>query len=210
MSTYHGRRHEVVRYGPDVPAEDELRLLPDLAGTRVLELGSGSRSSAVALAKQGAHVIVVDPHPERLAEARSVAEDEEARAEWHENAFVELAFLRAESIDVVLSAGAVLEVEDLGRLLRQVHRVLGASGVFVFSYEHPLVHVAEGRSYFDETPLPRQVDGVDVSIHPRSISAVFTDLHRTGYRVEMLAEPRPLSGADRPTTVVWRARKEGL
>lgn len=209
--SYHGRRTEVVRYGPDAPTESDLRLVGDVAGKRVLELGSGSRSSAVALARQGAHVVVVDPHPERLAEARTLAEEQEVRAEWHESALVDLAFLRADSADIVFSAGAVPEVEDLSRLLRQVHRVLKPGGLFVFAYEHPALLIAQGRGYWDETPLSTEVDGVSVLTHPRPISEVHMALHRTGFRVETLVEPLPVSGAaELPSTIVWRARKEGV
>lgn len=211
MNAGSGRHSRSVRYGPDVPTDDELKLLPDLDGRRVLEIGSGSRSSAVAMAEQGAHVIAVDPHPERLAETRVVAEDGDVGVEAHESAFEELAFLRADSVDVALSVGAVLEVPDLGRLFRQVHRVLKAGGTFVFAYDHPARLIAEHHPYWDETPTERVVDGVTVQEHPRPISEVFTALHRTGYRVEMLAEPRPLSGdATLPPTIIWRARKEGV
>ena len=50
----------------------------------------------------------------------------------------DLAFLRADSIDVALAAGLLGEVEDIDRLFRQVHRVLRPGAPFVFSYEHPI------------------------------------------------------------------------
>lgn len=211
MRTYYGPRTEVVRYGPDIPADDELRLLGDVKGLRVLELGSGSRSSAVALAKHGAYVAVVDPHPERIAETRVLAEDEEVRIEWHEGELSDLAFLRGESVDVAFSAGAVAEVADLGRLLRQVHRVLKPGAHIILAYQHPVMLVARGRSYFDETPIAGEIDGVFVEQFPRPLSEVYTAFTRSGFRVELLAEPRPLLGEQtHPTTVIWRARKEGV
>ena len=210
VRTYHGLRTEVVRYGPDVPAENDLRFLGDVKGLRVLELGSGSRSSAVAFAKQGAYVIAVDPRPERLAETRVLAEDEEVRVEWHESDLADLAFLRGDSMDLAFSAGAVLEVPDLGRLFRQVHRVLKHRGDFVFSYEHPAALVARGRSYFDEAPITDEVDGVRIEAHPHTISEVYMALVRSGFIVEALAEPRPVMGDQaNPTTLIWRASKEG-
>ena len=44
-------------YGPNGPTERELRLLGDVKGKRVLELGCGTGETAVALAQQGAVVI---------------------------------------------------------------------------------------------------------------------------------------------------------
>lgn len=210
VRSYHGPRTEVVRYGPDVPAESELRLLGDVGGLRVLELGSGSRSSAVPLAKHGAYVIVVDSYPDRIAETRVLAEDEEVRVEWHEGDLADLAFLRGDSMDLAFSAGAVLEVPDLGRLLRQVHRVLRPGAAFVFAYEHPVALVARGRSYFDETPIPVEVDGQHTEQFPRPLAEVYMALVRTGFRVEVIGEPRPVVGEQaHPTTIIWRARKEG-
>lgn len=211
VSTYYGPRTEVVRYGPDIPTESELRFLGDLDGRRVLELGSGSRSSAVAMAKQGAHVIVVDPHPDRIAEVRVLAEDQEVKAEWHEVEMSDLAFLRADSVDLTFSAGAILEIADFGRLVRQVHRVLKPGGGFVFAYDHPAGLIARGRTYWDETPIPATVDGVPVEQHPRPLSTVYMALARGGFRVEALAEPEPVTGPrDLPPTIVWRTRKEGV
>jgi SAM-dependent methyltransferase len=210
VTTYHGLRTEVVRYGPDVAADDDLRLLGVLQGQRVLELGSGARSSAVAMARQGATVVVVDPHPERLAETRVVAEDEEVRIEWHDADLADLAFLRGDSMDLAFSAGAVSEVEDLNRLFRQVQRVLKPGGHFVFSYEHPAMTAAHDRSYFDRRPLPVRSDGIELQAHPRPLEVVFTALVRAGFQIELLAEPEPRSpGASWPTTVIWRARKVG-
>jgi hypothetical protein len=43
------------------------------------------------------------------------------------------------------------------------------------------------------------------------VSEVFYALTRGGFRVEVLAEPRPLGGdALVPHTIIWRGRKEGL
>lgn len=203
-------RTEIVRYGQDVPAESELHLLGHLEGRRVLELGCGARSSAVPMAKQGAHVIAVDPHPERIAFSQGLAEDEEVKVEWHDGDLADLAFLRADSVDLAFSVGALIEVEDLGRLLRQVHRVLSPGSSFVFAYDHPATLAGRGRGYYDETPLSARIDGVEVTQYPRTISDVFLGLVRSGYRVEYLGEPRPASSPSQPATIIWRAKKEGV
>ncbi len=229
---------DTISYGPDAPTEQELRLLGDVNGRRVLDLGCGSGTSAVAFARQGATVIAVDASNAQLAHARALADRAEARVEWHLGDLADLAFLRADSIDVAFSAHALAEVADVGRVFRQVHRVLRPQGTFVLSYEHPLALLiaremgpaAAGsrngamelpldrleirRSYFDESPIVVDRDGEPVTVHPRTVSSVFMGLTRSGFRVEVITEPPPAPEADEDLpvapTIVWRARKEGL
>ncbi len=219
-----------VAYGPEMPGERDLRLLGDVQGKRVLELGCGSGQAAIVLARQGAHAIALDASARQLAAARRAAEAHEVRVEWHHGDLADLAFLRADSIDLALSVHALAEVEDFDRVLRQVQRVLRPGGAFVFSYEHPVTLCtgrdteADGalplgrlevrRSYFDRAPLAVDRDGEAVMLYSRTIGDVFAALGRAGFRIDVLLEPEPLRSADPgpavPTSIVWRARKTGL
>jgi SAM-dependent methyltransferase len=220
---------DAVEYGPDLPTEDELRLLGDVRGKRVLDLGCGAGENAVVLARHGAHVIAVDSSTGQLALGRALADKLEARVEWHPSDAADLAFLRADSIDVVLAVGLLGEVEDVDRLFRQVHRVLRPGMPFVFSYEHPaglaiarddapgalpLSRLEVRRSYFERGPIELYRGGGRVRVWPRTIGEIFASLHRAGYRVDALLEPEPLQSADPghtiPSTIIWRARKEGV
>jgi SAM-dependent methyltransferase len=199
----------------DAPTEQELRLLGDLRGKRVLDLGGGSGATAIAFAQQGAIVIALDATDARLARARERAEEAEVKVEWRTGDLADLAFLRAESIDAAFSASSVAEVDDAPRLFRQVQRVLKPNAPFVFSYAHPMslcidAGGAVSRSYFDPGPIDVAADGGSVRIHVRDIGDVFTELGRAGFRVDTILEPRPSApGARVPETIVWRARKEG-
>jgi ubiquinone/menaquinone biosynthesis C-methylase UbiE len=221
---------DVVSYAPGGPTEADLRLLGEVNGKRVLDIGAGSGANAVALARMGAHVIAIDRSEAQLAAARKLATAAEVRVEWHESDAADLAFLRADSIDLALATGVVGEVEDLDRLLRQVHRVLRPGAPFVFSYDHPMAlaigreGAAPGslplgtlevrRSYFDMQPVETEYEGERIQVWPRTIADVFSSLHRAGYRVEQLLEPEPEAtsdpGPDVPGLIVWRARKEGV
>jgi SAM-dependent methyltransferase len=204
-----GRDTDAVNYGPAGPTERELRLLGDVNGRRVLDLGCGVGQAAVALARQGATAIAVDASNGMLEQARRLAERHEVRVEWHHGDLADLAFLRADSIDLVFSAFAVAEIGDVDRLFRQVHRVLHPNRAFVFSYEHPLALSGEG-SYFGDEPVRVEREGEPVLLHQRSVGDVFSALGRAGFRVDALVEPRPTDGGPVPSTIVWRARKEGV
>ena len=221
---------ETFLYAPGGPTEDDLRLCGDVSGKRVLDLGTGNGMNAIALSRQGAHVIAIDRSPGQLAQARKLAATMDTRVEWHECDAADLAFLRADSIDLAFAACVLGEVEDVDRLLRQVHRVLRPGAAFVFSYDHPMALAVgrEGdapgalplgalevrRSYFDTQPVAVTYDDERIQIWPRTIADVFASLHRAGYRVELLLEPESAAiggpGPDIPRVVVWRARKEGV
>jgi len=202
-------------YSPGAPTERELRLVGGVAGKRVLDLGCGRGGAAIAFAKQGAVVIAVDGSRDRLEQARARAAADEVKVEFREGDLADLAFLRADSVDVVYSADAVGEVDDMARVFRQVERVLRPHAPFVFTYEHPmgLCVGTDGvvvRSYFDPGPTIEVRGDTSVPLFTRPLSEVFTSLTRAGLRTDTILEPRADGpGARVPSTVVWRARKAG-
>jgi len=215
-------------YGPDIPGEGELRLLGPVAGKRILVLGCRRQDAVVALAREEAKVIAVDHVSQRVDAAREACDKEEVRAEFHRGDLADLAFLRGDSIDLALSISALAEVEDLNRVFRQVHRVLGANAPLVVSLPHPAFVTVDtasgepprlGRRYNDPTPLPARAGGVEAE-YPHTVGGVFTSLTRAKFRLDALLEPEPAAGAPRtrhwtpamawlPATLVIRARKEG-
>jgi SAM-dependent methyltransferase len=200
------------------PSEAAVRLLGRVGGKRLLQLGCADGEQTVAFALEGATVIGVDGSDDHIAKARAAAERAELRLELRAGDPADLAFLRADSVDMVFSDGALASLPDLGRLFRQVHRVLRHGAPFVFTLPHPVALATDagadtttvGRSYFDPAPTAGP-DGERVT--PHILSAVFTGLVRAGFRVDNLLEPEPPRTKNRrallPTTMIWRARKEG-
>ena len=221
---------DTVQFGADLPTEADLRICGEFKGRRVLDIGCGAGENAVAMARRGAHVIAIDVSSAQLALGRTLADAAEVRVEWHRGDAADLAFLRADSIDLALATSVVHEIEDLDRLFRQVHRVLRAGAPFVFTHDHPM-RLAVGRddnepgglplgrlevrrSYFDPSAIVTKRHDEEIQVWPRTIADVFSGLHRAGYRVDVLQEPEVLRSSDpgpaTPTAVLWRARKEGV
>ena len=216
-------------YGPDIPTEAELRLLGDLKGRRVLELGCGAAQSSIAFARSGATAIGVDVSAAQLEHGRRLAEQAEVRVELRQGDMADLAFLRADSIDLAFSSYAFQYVEDLNRVFRQVHRVLRVGAPLVFSLPHPAYSVLGEqsgipprveRSYFDRSPERYEWDGVTFTAHHHTFADLYMGLSRSSYRVDLVLEPEPIAGAPRswfwneamewvPRTLIVRARKEG-
>jgi SAM-dependent methyltransferase len=221
---------DVAHYGPDIGNETDFRLLGDVKGKRVLELGCGGAQCSIAFAKQGATAIGIDFSAEQLAFARRLCEREEVKVELRQGDLADLAFLRADSIDLVFSAYAFGYVDDLNRVFRQVHRVLKVGAPLVFSLPHPSYDMIDDddpvapllvrRSYFDHSPIDYEWNGVAFTDYHHTISEIYTSLHRASYRVDTMLEPEPAPGGPRsqhwrdafryvPRTLIIRARKEG-
>ena len=108
-----------------------------MEGKRVLDLGCGAGHNAIALAKQGAKVIGVDESSDQVADARAACERERVKVELHHAPLAELAFIRADTIDAVLSVWGLAPVDDIDRVFRQVDRVLKPEHPLVLSMPHP-------------------------------------------------------------------------
>lgn len=221
---------DVAHYGPDIGTEADFRLLGDLKGKRVLELGCGGAQCSIAFAKHGAIAIGVDFSSEQLAFARRLCDREAVKVELHHGDLADLAFVRAESIDLVFSAYAFGYVEDLGRVFRQVHRVLRPGSPLVFSLPHPAYDMIDDdsdqpllirRSYFDRTPIDYEWNGIAFTDYRHTISDIYMGLLRANYRVDAIVEPEPAGGGPKsqhwreaykyvPRTLIIRARKEGM
>jgi SAM-dependent methyltransferase len=220
---------DVVHYGPDLPTETTLRLLGDVKGRRVLELGCGGAQSSIALVKKGASAIGVDFSTEQLGFARRLCAAEGLKVDLRHGDLADLAFLPADSIDLVFSAYAFGYVEDLSRVFRQVHRVLKVGGPVVFSLPHPSYQMIDGdrdpallirRSYFDRSPIDYEIDGIGFTDYRRTVGELYMSLVHSKFRVDVMLEPEPSSAGPRsqqwreafgkvPRALIIKARKEG-
>ena len=224
-----------LRLGPELDEETATRLVGNIEAKRVLELGCGSGANAIALALRGAKVIVVDPSLERLTRARRNAEEHNARIEFHHGDLADLAFIRADQVDLCLAIYSLATITDVSRVFRQVHRVQRTEAPFVISLPHPSIYSCElgdggpphlVRAADDPTPIAWPLDWPDEpdlphAIVPHRISEMLTNLTRSNFRVDMLMETMDDTGNGRstyrselqmwvPASFVIRGRKQGI
>jgi len=198
-----------VWYGVGVGDDSEYRLCGDVAGKRVIELGiaptqSATEPNAVVLARAGAKSIVVDPSPERIDALRRAAEKAEVHVECHQSELPDLGFAPSASVDLVVAAHTIDDVDDVARLLRQVHRVLKPDATFVVALTHPVAAMFDAGA-----PAPVRKYGATPS---RSLSELFMAFERTNFHIEMMHELTPVTdrAAMAPTVLLLRARKVGV
>jgi len=188
-------------WGPEGLDEADVRLLGDVAGQRVLEIGCGAGQCGRWLAVQGAHVAGIDLSWEQLRHSRRLDRGAGTVLPVVQADAQRLPFGR-DTFDLACSAyGALPFVADATAVLREVARVLRPGGRFVFATSHPvrwafLDDPGEGglvavHSYFDRRAYVEQ-DG-----HGR---ATYVEHHRTagdwvrcivsaGLRLTDLVEP---------------------
>ena len=185
-----------ISYGSSIPGDAELRLCGDLGdGTRAVELGVSDWFNAVEIAATGARAIAVDPDPARIDALRRRAEEAEVVVQCIRADLADLGDVTSATCDLVLAVHTIDGFDDLGRLLRQVHRVLKPSRAFVIALPHPFGAVGDDRPYGAGT---------------RTVGDWFTALGRANFRVDQLRELGVGPTSAVPTTLVLRARKEGI
>jgi len=207
-------------YGPLLPGDRELRLLPPLsAGMRCLELGCGGAQNSIFLARRGAVCTALDSAGAQLAWARRQAARHDVNVRFVQACLSALPLAPRARFDLVHSSYALPFVQDPRRVLRAAARRLVPGGTLVLSTAHPLstaewLEVDNGetglfvRNGFVPEPEVRCAGPARVGAavcRPVLISRIFAALREAGLSVLELVEPRPLSAAElsRPG---WRAR----
>lgn len=111
-------------------------MLPDLPGTRVLDLGCGFGWFSRWAREQGAQsVLGVDVSEKMLERARETTSDD---AIVYRKSDLDTIELPEAEFDLVFSSLALHYVENFRRVFSAVYRALVAGGSFVFSTEHPI------------------------------------------------------------------------
>lgn len=123
---------------PERLREEEARLLGDVRGRRVLELGCGSAMCSRWLVGQGARPVATDLSSGMLAVGRATAQRIGIDVPLVQADAEHLPFAE-KSFDIAFTAfGAVPFVADSARVMSEAARVLRPGGRWVFSTTHPM------------------------------------------------------------------------
>lgn len=220
-------------WGPEGLEEPQARLLGEVAGRDVLEVGAGAAQCARWLAGQGARVVASDLSAGMLSSARRLDAATGTTLPLVQCDAARLPFA-AGSFDVACTAyGALPFVADTAAVHAEVARVLRPGGRWVFSVSHPVGWMLPDdpgpqglvvtSSYFDRTPyVEERADGsVLYAEHHRTLGDWVRQLVAAGFRLLDVVEPEwpdgheqvwggwsPLRGRLVPGTAVFVSRLE--
>ena len=194
-------------YGVLCPTEDELRLMPDLHGKRVLELGCGSGHSLKWCAEHGAAELWgVDLSARQIENARRQLAERDISACLINAPMEAPGDLPRDYFDVVYSIYAIGWTTSLTDTLRQVSHSLKMGGVLIFSWDHPLmrcVDAADDRlvftgQYVRDESFSYVQRGQPVTVQHRRMSTYINALADAGFAVERLIEETDAETFSRP------------
>lgn len=174
-----------------------LKLLPDVAGTEILDAACGPGKYAEILMGMGAKVTGFDISPKMVAHARK-------RTSGPGHFFVhDLAYpldmFEDRSFDHIICALAMHYLEDWTATVREFHRVLKPNGSLVISMEHPFFQYLyfKSNAYFDVESVHATWSGfgkpTEVYSYRRSLHDCITPLTETGFLIDRLIEPKPVA-----------------
>ena len=214
---------------PEGVREAEARLLGEVRGLRVLEVGCGQAACSRWLRSQGADAVGTDLSSGMLRHARGGNARTGIDVPLLQANAEALPFASA-SFDAACSAfGAVPFVSDIGQVFAEVARVLRPGGRWVFAVTHPMRWIfpddpgPQGltvtQPYFDRTPYVEvDADGVATYVeYHRTLGDYVRALSATGFTLDDLIEPEwpdghlrtwgqwsPLRGRLFPGTAIFR------
>jgi SAM-dependent methyltransferase len=218
-------------WGPEGLREADVRLLGDVRGQVVLEVGCGAAQCGRWLIAQQAQVIGIDLSAGQLLQARRLDERTGVPVPVAQ-ADAERLPIRDATVDIACSAyGALPFVADSARVMSEVARVLRPGGRWAFGVTHPMRWCflddegPEGLvvrdSYFDRRPYVEYANGQATYVeHHRTIGDRVREITAAGLQLVDLVEPEwpdahdrtwgpwsPLRGKLMPGTAIFVAEK---
>jgi ubiquinone/menaquinone biosynthesis C-methylase UbiE len=195
---------KTVHYGPFGSDERHLKLLGDVNGKKVLELGCGGGQCAIALAKEGAICTGLDISKKQLDFARNLAEKNRVKVSFLKGSFSDLTSIKKCYYDIVLSVFSLQYAENLDSVLTQVNRILRRGGLFVFSIDHPFYIMISPDTLKVESSYYKNGKNIELERWPdgsrhksityiRKVSDILNSILRSGLTLEAVLEPLDLN-----------------
>ncbi|MEK5040343.1 class I SAM-dependent methyltransferase [Sporosarcina sp. FSL K6-3457] len=225
-------RNPLPEYGPLAPREEELNLLGNVEGAKVLDIGCGSGHSLQYMDQRSAGELWgVDLSQTQIETARELLNSCKSPIHLFESPMEKNPGLPKGYFDIVYSIYALGWTTDLRQTIENIHQYLKPGGIFVFSWEHPLFSRAElaerelrfHKSYHEEGSYYHEAWHEPVIMQQYKVSTYINTLIECGFQIEKVIEEVSLSEEDKekhtnswysyekakmmPTTLIIKCKK---
>jgi SAM-dependent methyltransferase len=185
---------------------------PSVAGLRVLCLAAGGGRQGPLFAAAGAIVTVLDISDAMLAHDRQVAHERRLDLATIQGSMDDLSMLPVGHFDLVSQPVSTCYVADVGKVFREVARVMAAGGIYLSQHKQPVSLQADWRPsrdgyalrepYYCAGPLPA-IEGDTHHREPGTLEylhrweELLGGMCRAGFSIEDVMEPRhAVAGAE--------------
>lgn len=185
-------------YGPYTPSEETLCLLGDVRGKSVLELACGSGESLAWMAERGAkEVWGLDISETRIDQAKKLMKMAGKEVNLFSAAMETNPGVPRGHFDIVYSVYGLGWTTDLNAAIARVQEYLKPGGVFVFSWDNPLMQCVDAvdgqyvlsRSYVEEREIEIQKMGVSgLYLKNWKLSSYLNCLAEHGFLIQRVVE----------------------
>ncbi len=204
---YKALRDNDVNYNDLLEQPAMRKLLPDLNGKHVLDLGCGYGHNCIDFVNRGADKVVgIDISEKMLFVAKE--ESSHAKIEYLNMSMTDISKLN-EKFDFIYSSLAFHYVKDFDTFAKDMFSILADGGELLFSQEHPIITATvDGNGHFNkdendtrvsytfsnynepgERRIHWYIDGVIK--HHRTFSGIINALAKAGFVIEEICEPVP-------------------
>lgn len=204
---YKALRDNEINYNDLLEQPAMAKMLPDLNGKTVLDLGCGYGHNCIDFVNGGAEkVLGIDISEKMLSVARK--ESSHNKIEYRNMSMTDISNLK-EKFDFIYSSLAFHYVKDFDAFAKDMYSVLGNGGQLLFSQEHPIITATfDGNGHFNKNEYGNRVSYTfsnynepgerrihwyvdDVVKYHRTISGIINALAKAGFIIEEVCEPVP-------------------
>ena len=183
------------------------RLLPDVTGKAVLDLGCGYGHNCVDFIERGAKKVVGIDISKKMLEVAN-RESSHERIEYINMSMTDISSLPCK-FDFIYSSLAFHYIEDFEKLTADIYSLLNDNGCLLFSQEHPIMTATvNGLGHWNKNENGERIsysfsnygqegkremnwicDGV-IKYH-RTVGSLITTLAKNGFIIDTVEEPTP-------------------
>lgn len=184
-------------YGPYAPIENNLHLFGDFQNKKVLELACGGGESLCYAAHCGATELYgLDISPEQITKAKCLLHIEKIDAQLFVSPMEQNPGIPTNYFDCVYSIYGIGWTMDLDKTIELVSKYLKKNGIFVFSWDNPILpciaghngHYVLDRSYVTEGMRELTIYDIPLQRKNWKMASYISTLAKHGFMVEQLVE----------------------